>query len=99
VDSFCTAHKIQRVYVAFELGVSLANLKKQAYHFNLSGSHINAGKNLREDIIKRFYPGEKAYTIPRYIIVNDKGVIVDDDAPRPSSGNDLIDDMRGKFSY
>jgi thiol-disulfide isomerase/thioredoxin len=97
LDTFCVKNNIQRLYVAFEMGDTRKNLRKAVYAYNLKGTHIVANKKLIEDIISRFYPGGDTYTIPRYLLVNKMGEIVNKKAARPSSGNQLFAEMKSDF--
>jgi thiol-disulfide isomerase/thioredoxin len=97
LDQFCDENNIQRLYVAFEISSTKKNLKKDVYAYNLKGIHLAANDKLIQDITKRFYPGEDSYNIPRYLLINENGEIVHDDAARPSSGNTLFSQMRSAF--
>jgi thiol-disulfide isomerase/thioredoxin len=59
----------------------------------LEGVNILANKNLMSDIEEKIYKGQKL-SIPRYILINKKGEIIDSDAPRPSDKNDLIKEFK-----
>jgi thiol-disulfide isomerase/thioredoxin len=94
IDEFCARNNIKRLYVAFEMADTKKNVKKTVSSYELMGYHVVASKKLIEDIIRRFYPGNDTYTIPRYLLVNKKGEVVDDNAPRPSSGRKLLTQMK-----
>jgi hypothetical protein len=53
---------------------------------HLEGYHILAGSNLKADIVKLVYKKGQV-SIPRYLIINKQGQIVNWDAPRPSNTN------------
>lgn len=97
VDSFCAKNNIQILYVAFEQSATKKNLKKTVSDYDLAGYHVVANKNLIDDIIKRFYPGGDTYTIPHYLLVNKMGEVVNKNAARPSSANQLFAEMNSAF--
>ncbi len=97
VDTFCKANHIDRLYIAFEIASTKTNFKKDVYSYKLKGNHVMASDSLIQDIVRRFYPGEQSYNIPRYILINENGEVVNAEASRPSSGNELFSEMRAAF--
>jgi hypothetical protein len=97
VDTFCKANQIDRLYIAFEIASTKTNFKRDIYSYKLRGNHVLASDSLIQDIIRRFYPGEQSYNIPRYILINENGEVVNAEASRPSSGNELFSEMRAAF--
>lgn len=53
--------------------------------FDIQGHHIMPGSALSQDINKKF----KVTGIPRYLIIDKKGNVVDDNAPRPMQAEGL----------
>ncbi|MBS1946820.1 MAG: hypothetical protein JST47_03550 [Bacteroidetes bacterium] len=98
VDSFCTKNNIQRLYIAFEIGQTKLNLKRDIKAYNLKGFHVVATQRLIDDIVKRFYPGQGGYTIPHYLLVNEQGKVINANATRPSSGDNLFSEMKTAFN-
>jgi thiol-disulfide isomerase/thioredoxin len=96
-DSFCRRHDIARLYVAFEKGATRNNVRRDVYAYNLKGVHVIANDTLISDMTERIYPPNEGYVIPHYLLVNEKGEIVDKDAPRPSSANELFSRMKTVF--
>ncbi len=56
-----------------------------------------ASEQLVNDLMKRFYEGKLDMEIPRYIIIDDKGNVINADAPRPSD-EELIKFVDKNFS-
>ena len=57
--------------------------------FNVKGYHIMASKSLNEDIGKRVYHAKKVGFIPRYLLIDSEGKIINDNLPRPSKSAQL----------
>jgi hypothetical protein len=97
VDSFCRRHDIGRLYVAFEQGATRNNVRRDVYAYHLKGTHVVENDTLIADITDRVYAPAGGYTIPRYLLICERGEIVDKDAPRPSSANEFFSRMRAVF--
>ena len=63
--------------------------KDGVMQFNLKGYHIMASKSLQKDIGTKVYHAEKVGAFPRYLLINSKGNIVNDNMPRPSKSLQL----------
>jgi thiol-disulfide isomerase/thioredoxin len=98
IDSFCRRHDVVRLYVAFERGPTRNNVRRNVYAYNLKGDHVIANDTLINDITDRIFPPGGGYVIPHYVLVDEKGEIVDKDAPRPSSAGELFARMKTVFS-
>ncbi len=97
VDSFCRKNNIQRLYIAFELDAK-NRIRDEARKNNLEGFNIVANKFLIKDITEKIYKNTQGnYAIPRFLLVNEKSEIVNADASRPSSGNQLFSEMKSAF--
>src|SRR6185312_4343936 len=90
IDSFCRRHDIRRLYIAFERGATRNNVKKDVYAYSLKGFHAIANDTLIRDMTRRIYPPNEGYVIPHYLLVDENGHILDAEAPRPSSGKELL---------
>ena len=58
--------------------------ENRANSFKLKGYNILASKALNEDIGKKAYNDKRILSIPRYLLVDAEGNIVNDNLPRPS---------------
>ncbi|PZX62191.1 hypothetical protein, partial [Hydrotalea sandarakina] len=58
--------------------------------------HLIANKNLIDNLQEKIY-GKNSFEIPRYIIVNENGQILNLKAERPSSGGKLIAELNNYF--
>lgn len=71
--------------------------------FNVNGYHLRAGERLKESIRTQIFKGESLgkqgqFTIPRYILVDETGQILDDDVPKPSS-QDFSQTLQKYFNH
>jgi thiol-disulfide isomerase/thioredoxin len=97
IDSFCRRHDVVRLYVAFERGPTRNNVRRNVYAYNLKGDHVIANDTLINDITDRIFPTGGGYVIPHYVLVDEKGDIVEKNAPRPSSETELLARMKTVF--
>jgi thiol-disulfide isomerase/thioredoxin len=79
---------VQSVFVSIDEPKAGAQWKKLVKQNHLEGYHILAGTNLKADLVKLVYK-KGQISVPRYLIINKQGQIVNWDAPRPSN-TDLI---------
>jgi thiol-disulfide isomerase/thioredoxin len=96
LDSFCNKYNITRLYISFDEPVMKSSMLTNIYAYNLKGYHTTVNDDLFQDIKNDFYPGEQ-FSIPRYLLVNENGKVVNADAPRPSSGNELLNVMKRDY--
>ncbi|MBS1620436.1 MAG: redoxin family protein [Bacteroidetes bacterium] len=97
VDSFLSEKDIVKVYISMDIPMAMKSWKDEINIYNLKGYHILAGPKLQKDIMKKVYDGNDRYTIPRYVIINKKGIIVEKDAFRPSYEKKLIKQLNEKL--
>ena len=76
------------VYISIDEIKNHTIWKENVIHFNLEGYNFIASPALKEDISKKVYDGQSV-GIPRYILMNDKGVVIEKDLPRPSTIEEL----------
>jgi thiol-disulfide isomerase/thioredoxin len=82
-----------RVYISIDQQDKSIKWRQLIQFYGLKGIHILASRDLFKDLSVRLVK-EKPFTIPRYLIVDSNGVILDDDAPRPSTPNALRTKLR-----
>lgn len=96
VDSFCNKNNIQKLYLSFDFPENQNDMARNIYAYNLKGYHVRVNEKLLKDLINTFYPNGEI-SLPRYVLIDDKGNIVNDDGPRPSSGKSLLQVMKAGF--
>jgi thiol-disulfide isomerase/thioredoxin len=97
IDSVLEKYKIKKLYISIDMPATQKNALGNIYTFNLRGNHLFASEKLVSDLMKRFYDGKLDMEIPRYLIFNSKGVVINPDAPRPSD-EDLVKFIESYFS-
>lgn len=88
-DSLLSKKGIKRLYISIDDQRFFTQWKENIYSFNLEGNHFIAGEALQKNINDLIYSQKEQINIPRYILVNSDGKIVNPDAPRPSSIGEL----------
>ena len=77
------------LYLAKPYGLfPISKWKKEMHTYDLEGFHIYMSKELENNIYIEV-PGIRQIGIPKYILVNKKGIVAYPDAPRPSSREEL----------
>lgn len=100
IDSFCKRNNIEKLYIAFELPTTtIGKVKDDIYKYNLEGFHVIASELLKKDITKTIYRNSDGnYSIPRYLLINEAGKIVNEDAPKPNETDKLFSVMKREFN-
>lgn len=90
LDSFLIAMNIEKLYISIDNKKNLENWKKSTNKYSLGGYHYLANEYLINDI-KKISGTEKEYgmRIPRYMIVDNSGKIINTDANSPSDFENL----------
>jgi len=86
------------VYITLDDETELANWKNQIEHYHLSGYHLMASKALYNDLSNTLYNKQSCY-IPRYILINENGKIINDNLPRPETFEKLKEELRKDLGY
>lgn len=85
LDSTLKAHRIERLYISIDNKAQQKSWLNLIRFYRLEGYHLLASEPMVEDIRKTIYGKEEKFTIPRYILIDKNGKILNADAPRPSS--------------
>ncbi|TRZ40768.1 TlpA family protein disulfide reductase, partial [Robertkochia marina] len=85
LNSFLVENGVEMLYVSIDKEKSYEKWKSAVIEHDLVGNHFFATDNLTD-----FFPKgsgiSKNITIPRYLLFDTNGNILDDNVPRPSSG-------------
>ena len=83
-------NKVEMLYVSIDDERFKRKWVSDVYQLRLSGYHINASIALQKDIsIKIYHDLSGRMDIPRYVLINKMGELVNLDMPRPSHFNEL----------
>ncbi len=85
LDSTLKAHRIERLYISMDNKAQQKSWLNLIKFYRLDGYHLLASEPMVEDIRRTIYGKEEKFTIPRYILIDKYGKILNADAPRPSS--------------
>ncbi len=83
LDSVAKQHNITLVFLSIDQLSFLNKWIDDINYFKLKGYHFLVNNILMNDIQKTIY-NDQPVTIPRYILMNEKGDIINKNAPRPS---------------
>lgn len=94
LEEFVENKELELVYISVDKEADKEKWENYIKYNRIVGYHLQANNQLVNDI-KNELPEYKG--IPRYIIVNEKGDIVEFDAKRPSDGNALLEQLSNKL--
>ncbi len=88
LKNFLETNGVAMLYVSIDNKSATENWKKAIERYELSGFHYLANKVIKENLDKWFFG------IPRYMLFNSKGDLLDDNLPKPSSKEEFYDRVR-----
>lgn len=91
LEKYLAANNVQMLYISMDKDNADTQWQSMIKYYGLAGYHVRTTDNLRNDLIKRFWGG-KGYSIPRYVIIKDGAVVVEN-AQRPSDKQKLYDQI------
>ncbi len=81
-----TSKNVEMLYISKDRDRDEKRWKDMIKHYSLSGNHIRANTELKEDL--RNILG--SYGIPRYLIIDEEGKVVNYNSPQPSNLKELV---------
>lgn len=96
LDIFLNKYNIAKLYISFDQPHLRSSMVSSVYSYNLKGYHIQVNQSMYQEVIRLFYP-DGQFSIPRYMIVNEKGEILNSEALRPSDGAELFKQIKLAF--
>ncbi|NVO10145.1 MAG: TlpA family protein disulfide reductase [Bacteroidales bacterium] len=88
LHEFLKKEGVEMLYLSIDDEKLDKTWRKTAQNLGLKGYHYLITKNMYFSIWEQFY-ADKKVSVPRYFLVDEKGTILNDDMPRPSSMNKL----------
>lgn len=88
---------IDIIYISFDKDEEDSTWRNAITEYHLSGYHIRANKALRDELTTLIWGAKDAYSIPRYMLYDKMGRLLDNDVPAPSDGVRLYQDIDGKI--
>jgi thiol-disulfide isomerase/thioredoxin len=93
---FFDRHQVTPLFISIDDARDEAKWRAVVKGANLLGYHARASDALQEDIQQRIY-GHAPLSVPRYLLVDERGNILNPDAARPSSTDFLKQQMIKAF--
>lgn len=85
-------YNVKPLYLSIDKDSDDEDWKNMVKYYKLPGVHLRANDRLRKDITKQLEK-DHVFGIPRYLIINKEGRIVNNDAKRPSELDDLREQL------
>lgn len=100
LKEFLKENDIDHVYVAIEKGNNVDKWKAFLKKYDLRGYHAIANGKFQQDLKTHSALGYNGggISIPKYLIINKDGQIVEGNAKRPSDGDALIQQIKEKLN-
>ncbi len=95
LHKFLKENNIEMIYLNSDQEISDSTYRQFIISHNLTGYHLRMTDSLKKDLIQQkiFIP-----IIPKYLIVNKEGKVIENNALRPSDGIKLLDQIKSKLS-
>lgn len=87
LDSVLAKFKITKAYIAIDQLLTKKSWLNDIKRYRLWGRHYIAGQELKIFLQNHVFKKDENFSIPRYILLNRSGEILNTDLPRPSSIN------------
>lgn len=97
LKAFLMENHIEMVYIGFDKTVEREKWSNYIKSFDLKGYHLMSNSALISDLERVI--GDSGFGLPRYIIVNSDGEIVERNAYRPSDGEKLYKQIKQKLMF
>ncbi|MCZ4408537.1 TlpA disulfide reductase family protein [Cryomorphaceae bacterium 1068] len=93
LNQFFQESGIQRIYISIDDPTKIEDCAKIIRFYSLEGDHYMVNKQLLESMQSELNNG-KSFAIPRYLVIDPSGQILERDAYRPSFEKSLIDQLK-----
>jgi thiol-disulfide isomerase/thioredoxin len=95
LHQFLNNNKIEMLYLNSDQEIQDSAFYQFIISHKLSGNHLRLNDSLKKDLIRKqiFIP-----RIPQYLIINQNGIVVENNALRPSNGQKLYDQIKSKIN-
>ncbi len=96
LHAFLKKHNIQTLYVSMDYESYMPEWKKFIERYKLGGYHYFSSKPFRQSLEKTFQTS--VISIPRYLLFDKNGKLVEVNALRPSSGDKLLNQIKERLN-
>lgn len=88
LKAFADENNVDLLFLSIDKPHTASKWRNYIKTNKIAGKHIRATPELRDQIVRMFRKGE-SFSIPRYLIIDANGKLVEKDALRPSRGKHL----------
>ncbi|WP_257670825.1 TlpA family protein disulfide reductase [Parapedobacter tibetensis] len=98
IDPFLHKHGIKRLYISIDNLAHSERWLADIERYKLGGQHALCGQLVYDDLLDALFPdGKETLAIPRYLLVNENGEIVETSAHGPDDSQKLFEQIRKAF--
>ncbi len=89
VEELVKDQPVKLLFLSIDRSKQEKKWRKQIEKYQLEGYHLIANQALQQDLWQHIHQQDTRVPIPRYLIIDQRGKIVDKDAPKPSELEEL----------
>lgn len=89
IDRILKDHDFQKLYISIDDIERKKKWVEQIKFYELNGFHFLAKRNFQIDFANKYTLRKGSFAIPQYLIIDEEGTVLNNDAPRPSESDEL----------
>lgn len=89
LDKLLESKGYKKLYISIDKPEKLKKWEQDIKYFNLKGTHFLASTSFKDDFAQKYTQNKGYFTIPQYLIIDENGKLITNDAPRPSNLEEL----------
>lgn len=94
LDAFLKEQGVQMLYISMDDDAQDTQWKELLKFLKVGGTHIRANNALRYDLSRIIWKQNGGFSIPRYVLLNKDGAVLNNKMLRPSNGTLLYQQIR-----
>jgi thiol-disulfide isomerase/thioredoxin len=89
IDIILKNHNYIKLFISIDDSENKKKWLEQIKFYELNGFHFLANRSFQIDFANKFTLRKGSFAIPQYLIIDKKGAVINNDAPRPSESDEL----------